>query len=283
MSEFLMDLVEFPFLRNALLAGIAASAACGVVGTYVVTRRITVIAGSLAHTVLGGMGAAYYLHQVKGWTWLHPLHGAIVAAVLAAVIIGMARSRFREREDTIISALWSIGMATGIMFLFKTPGYKSDLMTYLFGNITLVDSNELRLLVLLDILVIAIVAICYRPLLAVCHDEEFARLRGINVTGYHTLLLVVAALTIVSLIHVVGVVMVIALVTLPVSVAGRFTSRLWTMMILAAIFSALLTSTGLAVSYTSDLPTGATTILLAGLFYIVVHGGGAIIDYARKH
>ena len=276
MIDFFADLARFAFLRNALIAGVAASAACGVVGTYVVTRRITVIAGSLAHTVLGGMGAAYYLNVTRGWSWLSPLHGAIVAAILAALIIGAARARFREREDTIISALWAIGMAIGILFLFRTPGYKSDLMTYLFGNISMVDRTELQLLILMDILVLAIVLIAYRPLLLVCHDEEFARLRGINTTFYNTLLLIITALTIVSLIHVVGIVMVIALVTLPVSVAGRFTSRLWTMMILAAGLSSLLTTAGLAVSYASDLPTGATTILLAGLLYIFAHSPASL-------
>ena len=271
MTEFFEAVTRFEFLRNALLAGLLASIACGVVGTYVVTRRITVIAGSLAHAVLGGMGAAYWARTVHGLDWLHPLHGAIVAALLGAVIIGLARARGSEREDTVISALWAVGMAVGILFLFRTPGYKADLMTYLFGNIVMVDTGALQLLVAVDLVILGVTFAFYHPLLAVCFDEEFARLRGINVSVFYTLLLCLAALTIVTLIYVVGVVLVIALVTLPVSVAGVFARRLWQMMILAAVLSSILTTAGLAVSYGSELPVGATTILLAAGVYVVVH------------
>ena len=137
MVEFFQAVSSHAFMRNALIAGVLASVACGVIGTYVVTRRISLIAGSLAHSVLGGMGAAYYLKTVNGWTWLHPLHGAVVAALAAAMIVSLVRIYGREREDTVISALWAIGMAIGIMFIVRTPGYKTDLMTYLFGNITI--------------------------------------------------------------------------------------------------------------------------------------------------
>lgn len=282
MSEFLDALARYGFLRNALLAGVLASVACGVVGTYVVTRRITVIAGSLAHAVLGGMGAAYWARTVHDVTWLHPLHGAIAAALLGAVIIGVARARGGEREDTVISALWAVGMAVGILFLFRTPGYKADLMTYLFGNIVMVDAVALRLLAGVDLLVLATVLLLYRPLLAVSFDEEFARLRGLNVDLYTTLLLCLAALTIVTLIYVVGIVLVIALLTLPVSVAGLMARRLWVMMIVAALLSALLTSTGLAVSYGSELPVGATTILLATAVYVAAHLAAAVLKRRRR-
>jgi zinc transport system permease protein len=268
MIEFFQAVLEHSFLRNALIAGLLASVACGVVGTYVVTRRITLIAGSLAHSVLGGMGAAYYLRVVYQWDWLHPLHGAIVAAIIAALIISAVRLHGREREDTVISALWAIGMAIGILFIFRTPGYKADLMTYLFGNIVMVDDRAVQLLIWLDILIVTGGVLFYNQLLAVCFDEEFARLRGVNIAFFYTFLLCLTALTIVTLIYVVGIVMVIALMTLPVSVAGKFSTKLWHMMVLAAILSAILTTTGLAVSYGPDLPPGATTILLAGAVYL---------------
>ena len=137
MGEFIQALGAHAFLRQALAAGLLSSVACGVVGTYVVTRRITIIAGSLAHTVVGGMGAAYWLRATRGWEWLHPLYGAVAAAVLGAVLIGVVRNRGRGREDTVISALWAVGMATGVMFLFQTPGYKADL--------NLIDYERLRL------------------------------------------------------------------------------------------------------------------------------------------
>jgi zinc transport system permease protein len=270
MAEFFRALVEFPFLQHALLAGVLASVASGIVGTFVVTRRITVIAGSMAHSVLGGMGVAYWLHTVHGVTWLQPLHGALIAAILAALFIGVVRLRGVEREDTIISALWALGMAVGVLFLAKTPGYKADLMTYLFGNIVLVDAAELRLLIGLDLVVVAVAVLFYQPLLALCFDEEFAQVRGVNVTFYYMLLLVLVALTVVTLIYVVGIVLVIALLTLPVAIAGKFAHRMWQMMALAALLSSLLTSLGLAVSFAPDLPVGATTIILAGAAYMLV-------------
>lgn len=270
MSEFFGALVEFDFLRHAVLAGVLASVASGVVGTYVVTRRITVIAGSLAHSVLGGMGVAYWARTVYDIAWLQPLHGALVAAVVAAAVIGTVRLRGSEREDTAISALWALGMAIGVLFLAQTPGYKADLMTYLFGNVVLVDTAELRLLVLVDVLVVGIAVVFYHPLLAVSFDEEFARVRGLKVDALYYLLLVLVALTVVTLVYVVGIVLVIALLTLPVAIAGRFARKLWHMMALAAALSALITTAGVGVSYAPDLPVGATTILLAGLAYLVV-------------
>ena len=268
--EFFTALTEFSFLRHALVAGLLASVASGVVGTFVVTRRITVIAGSLAHSVLGGMGVAYWLRAVHDVQWLQPIHGALAAAVLAAVIIALVRLRGGEREDTVISALWALGMAIGILFLARTPGYKADLMTYLFGNIVLVDPSELRLLLALDVVVVVVAALFYRPLLAICFDEEFARVRGVRVGSFYLLLLLLVALAVVTLIYVVGIVLVIALLTLPVSIAGRFSRKLWHMMVLSALLSAVVTAAGLAISYQPDLPVGATTILIAGAAYLVV-------------
>jgi len=284
MSEFIRALEAFPFLRLALGAGLLASVSCGVVGTFVVTRRMTVVAGSLAHAVLGGIGAAHYLRVVRGWDWLHPLHGAMFAALLAAVIIGWVRDRGREREDTVISALWAVGMATGVLFLFHTPGYQADLMTYLFGNIVVVDPSELRLLVGVDLVVLAVVAAFWNQLVAVSYDEEFARLRGVNVPAITTLLLALTGLAIVTLVAMVGVVMVIALVTLPAAAAGRFTRRLLHTMVLAVILTAVLTTGGLVISFQADLPTGATTIMLTAAVYALAHLVSALRERAgRRH
>jgi zinc transport system permease protein len=269
-SEFFDAVASHSFLRHALIAGLLASIACGIIGTYVVTRRITLIAGSLAHSVLGGMGAAYYLRVVYDWQWLHPLHGAITAALLAAFVVSAVRTYSSEREDTVISALWAIGMAVGVVFIFRTPGYKTDLMTYLFGNIVMADVRALQMLVVLDILVVSVGLLFYYQLLAVCFDEEFARIRGLRTGFYYTLLLCLTALTIVTLIYVVGIILVIALLTLPVAVAGHFSKKLWQMMLLSALLSAIFTTLGLAISFGPDLPAGATTILLAGAVYVMV-------------
>lgn len=276
MSEFLDALIANPFLQYALLAGAMAGVACGVVGSYVVARRITYIAGGVAHCTLGGMGAARYFNVVHGWTFLQPLHGAAVAAVIAALIIGVVSLRAKQREDTVISALWAIGMAVGILFIAKTPGYYEDLMSYLFGNILLVSRQDLYLIAGLDVLVVGLGLLFYNKFLAVCFDEEFARLRGITVEFYYLLLLCLTALTVVVLVTVVGLIMVIALLTLPVAIAGHFANRLWHVMVAASLISIALTTGGLAVSYGPELPPGATTIALAGVMYLLVVVGSRV-------
>jgi len=269
-AEFLDAAAHYSFMQHALLAGLLAAVACGIVGTYVVVRRITYIAGGIAHCVLGGIGAALYLERVCGWTFVRPLHGAVVAALLAAMIIGLVGLRAKQREDTVIGALWAVGMAAGVLFIARTPGYSQDLMSYLFGNILMVTAGDLWLIAALDVVVVAVALLFYNQFQAICFDEEFARVRGIPVEFYYLLLLALTALTVVLLVSVVGIVMVIALLTLPVAVAGYFARRLWQMMVLAIGFSVLFTTAGLAVSYKPDLPAGATVIILAGAVYLLV-------------
>ena len=281
MSEFFNALATNVLLQHALLAGIIASVACGVVGSYVVARRITYIAGGIAHCTLGGMGIAQYLHAVYGWQHVRPLHGAVASALLAAMIIGWVSLRARQREDTVISALWAIGMAVGVLFIAATPGYQQDLMSYLFGNILLVSRENLMLIVGLDVVVVGLGLLFYNKFLAVCFDEEFARLRGVAVEFYYLLLLCLTALTVVVLVTVVGMVLVIALLTLPVAVAAHFVSRLWQVMLLSAVLSAALTTAGLAVSYAPEMPPGATTIALAGGLYLLVIIGARLLPLAR--
>ena len=273
MSEFVHALAAHAFLQRALLAGLLISLACGMVGTYVVSRRITYIAGSMAHCVLGGMGAARYLQTVHGWSWLTPLLGALAAAVAAAVIIGLISLKAREREDTVIGALWAIGMAVGVLFISRTPGYNEDLMSYLFGNILVISSMDIWLIAVLDLVVAVITLLFYRQFQAVCFDEEFSRLRGLRVEFHYLLLLCLTALTVVLLVTVVGIVMVIALLTLPAAIAGFFSRSLWQMMLLATVFCAVLTTSGLALSYGPDFPAGATIIVLAGASYLLVAAG----------
>jgi zinc transport system permease protein len=269
-SEFLDAVATFPLMQRALLTALLVSVACGVVGTYVVVRRISYLAGGIAHSILGGMGAAIYLQKVCGVTWLTPLHGALAAALLSAANIGVVSLRFRQREDTAISALWAIGMAAGVLFIYQTPGYQQDLMSYLFGSISIVSAEDIWLIVALDVLVVGVSLAFYKQFLAVCFDEEFARTRGIRVEFYFLLLLCLTALTVVLLVTVVGIILVIALLTLPVAVAGYFSRRLWQMMLVASVLSALLTTSGLAISYAPRLPAGATVIVLAGGLYLIV-------------
>jgi len=269
MGEFLTDLPRYPFLQHALLAGVLASVACGIIGSYVVTRKISYIAGSISHTVLGGLGAARYFQVVHGWDWFEPLYGAVLASLIAALAIGLVSMKARQREDTVIGALWAVGMAAGILFISQTPGYNEDLMSYLFGSILMVSARDLWLIASLDLLVVIVAALFYNQFLAICFDEEFARLRGIRVEGFYLLLLCMTALTVVLLVTVVGIIMVIAIITLPAAVAGEFTKRLWHMMLLSALLTVAFTTTGLALSYGPNLPAGATIIVVAGAAYLV--------------
>lgn len=267
--EFLAALTKYPFLQHALLAGVLAGIACGVVGSYVVVRRITYIAGAIAHCVLAGLGVARYLQVARGWS-VTPMQGAVAAAVAAALIIGLVSLYVREREDTIIGAVWAIGMAVGILFIALTPGYHEDLMSYLFGNILLVGRGDLWAMAVLDVVVVVLGLGLYPQLEAVCFDEEFARLRGLKVELYVLILMVLIALTVVLLVSVVGIVLVIALLTLPAAIAGQFTATLRGMMALGTLLAISFTTAGLALSYTPDLPAGATTILVAGAVYLGV-------------
>jgi len=270
MSDFFYAVLHYSFLQYALIISVLAAIACGVVGTFVVTRRITYIGGGIAHSVLGGMGAAYYLSVVHGWQFLHPKYGAVVAAILAAVIIGWVSLRARQRMDTVIGSIWAVGMAIGILFISRTPGYNEDLMSYLFGNILMVSPGDIWLIAILDVVILAVILLFFHQLQAVCFDEQFARVRGLNVEFYYLLLLILTALTVVILVTVVGIVMVIAMLTLPAAVAGYFTRSLRGMMIVASLLSVAFTLAGLAVSYGPDLPAGATTIVIAGATYLAV-------------
>lgn len=268
MAEFFQALLQHSFLQHALLAGLLVSLSCGVIGTYVVTRRITYLAGGIAHCVLGGMGVARYMQVVHGWAFLDPLLGAVVAALGAAFIIGWINIHAKERIDTVISAFWGMGMATGILFISKTPGYGEDMMAYLFGNILLVTQRDLLVVAGLDLFIMTTALLFHKQFVAVCFDEEFARLRGIHAQFFYFLMLALTALTVVLLVSIVGIVMVIVLLTLPAAIAGRFCLRMGSTMALAAGICALLTTTGLALSYKPGLPAGATIIVLTGVVYL---------------
>ncbi len=269
MIDFFDTLRDIPFFRYALLVGLLASVSLGIVGSYIVTRRITYIAAAISHCVLGGIGAALYLQKVAGWSWCDPIAGALVAALVSAIVIGLVSLYARQREDTVISAVWAVGMAIGLVFFAKTPGYV-DAMSYLFGNILLISAHDVWLVVAMDVVVVVLGLGFYPKLLALCFDEEFAALRGVRVKLYYLLLLCLTALTVVLLVRVVGIVLVIALLTLPAAVAGHFARQLWQMMAVAVLCCMAFVTTGIAVSYPANLPSGPVIILIAGAAYLLV-------------
>jgi zinc transport system permease protein len=282
MLDFFRDAARYTFLQYALITGVLSSVACGIVGSYVTVRRITYIAGAIAHSVLGGMGAARYLQRNLGWNFISPIHGAVFAALLSAIIIGMVSLYGKEREDTVLSAVWAIGMAVGIIFITRTTGYNEDLMSYLFGNILMVRKVDLLLIVGLDLLVVLVSFLFYHQLEAICFDEEFARLRGVSVELYYILLLCLTALTVVTLVQVVGIVMVIALLSLPAAAAAFLTRQLWQTILAAIALNLLFMVGGLALSYRPDLPAGATIIILAGVVYLLVVSLGPLLKRLSK-
>ncbi|AGF78403.1 ABC-type Mn2+/Zn2+ transport system, permease component [Desulfocapsa sulfexigens DSM 10523] len=271
MIEFVAALTDpnLPFFRYALLTGIFASVPFGIIGTFVVVRRISYIAGAIAHCVLGGIGLGMYLEKAVGISWFGPMQGAVLVALLAAVILTLVSRYAAEREDSVIGALWAVGMATGLLFIAKTPGYV-DPMSYLFGNILLVSKQDFVFVLVLDVIVLGLVTLFYNKFLAVCFDEEFSRLRGVHTGWMYLLLLCLAALTIVLLVRVVGIVMVIALLTLPAAVAGNMSRNIKQMMFVSILFCAGFVVMGLGVSYNLDLPSGPVIIVIAALVYLLV-------------
>lgn len=251
----------------SLLAGVAASVTSGIIGSYVVSRRIVFISGSIAHSVLGGMGVCLWLRRTLGIEWLTPLHGALFAALLSALLIGWIHLKYRQREDTVIATLWSTGMAIGVIFVALTPGYNVELMNFLFGNILWVSHSDLQLLFALDLITIAIVALFHRRFTAVCFDEQQALLQGINIRAIYLLLLALVAISVVILIQVVGAILVIAMLAIPAAMASGMTHRMGIMMLIATCLGCLFSTTGITASYLLNWPPGATISLTAACFY----------------
>ncbi len=268
MVEFFQSIMrpEMAFMQRALLIGILGGVAMGVVGTVVVTRRITSIAGAIAHAVLGGVGIALYCQRVCHWQWFDPLLGAALGAVAAALLIGMVRLCASEREDTVIAVVWALGMSIGLLFLDKTPGYV-DFQGYLFGNILLLSQESLWWTLALDIAVLVPTVLFFNNILAVSFDGTFAGLRGIRVNLIYLVMLVLTALTIVLMVYVVGIVLVIALLTLPAATAGCFARRLWSMMSLAVLFCWISVTAGLIGSSVWDFSSGPVIVVVAAIFY----------------
>ncbi|HIE07457.1 MAG TPA: metal ABC transporter permease [Desulfarculaceae bacterium] len=267
MMDFLSALTDPDslFLRQTLLVGLFSSITFGIIGTYVISRRISYLAGAVSHSVLGGIGGVIWLKTVFQLEWLDPLYGALLAALLSAFIIGRFGSG-RKKEEIMIGATWAIGMALGIIFMDMTPGY-FDITSYLFGDILLVSVRDLKLIIALDIVIILFFYRFYHIVTAICFDEEFARLRGLKVDLFYQLLLGLTAVSVVLLIRVVGIVMVIAMLTLPAATAGLYARTLAGMMLLAVMFSAIAIVGGIILSYSANLSSGPIIIVCAGVIY----------------
>ncbi|MCP3942987.1 MAG: metal ABC transporter permease [Desulfobacteraceae bacterium] len=257
------------FLQLSIIMGGLASISFGIIGTFVTTKRIGYLAGAISHSVFGGIGLALYLQVQIGLTWVNPILGAVLAAVLSALIVGFVSIYAKEREDTIIGTLWAVGMAIGILFVDKTPGY-FNLASYLFGDILLISTSDLVFVICLDIFVVGICIIFFNRFFGVCFDTEFTGLRGVNTSFFYLLLLILTALTVVLMVRIVGIVLVIALLTIPPAIASFYARRLWQMMVYSILFCILFTWTGLGISYSFSLSSGPTIIVLSGAVYLAL-------------
>jgi zinc transport system permease protein len=267
--NFLETFFAHPFLLMALIAGVSASVTSGIIGSYVVVKRIVFISGSIAHSVLGGMGLFLWMKRTYDIPWISPIQGALIAALISAFLIGWIHLRYRQREDTVIAAIWSTGMAIGVIFIAFTPGYNVELMNFLFGNILWVGKADVEMLLWLDGIVLAAILFFHQKFLAVCFDEDQASLQGINVPAYYQLLLALVAISVVVLIQVVGAILVIAMLAIPAAIAGGFTTSLRRMMAIAVLLGCLFVVCGLFASYQLNWPPGATIALIAALFYLL--------------
>lgn len=267
--DFFAALASNLFLRSALLAGLAASLASGLIGPYIVIKRIVSLSGSIAHAVLGGIGLAAFAQGVLGVTLLTPLAGAVSAGLLSALLMGWIHLKYREREDTAIAVVWAAGMSLGVIFLAITPGYNGELINFLFGNILWVSGGDLLQLLVLDAVIVCSIALLYRRFLAICFDEQQAKLQGLPVSLLYFALLSLVALSVVVLIQIVGAILLIALLAIPAAIASTLTLRLSRLMLLATALSAAFNILGLFLSYEWNWPPGATIALVAVASYIL--------------
>jgi zinc transport system permease protein len=273
LNQFFTDAAVNPFLLSGLLAGLLSSISCGIVGPYVVTRRLLFLAGALAHIAIGGVGAAIYLSTVHpaAFGWLEPIHGGLAAALVSAPLLAVLKHRVRERLDTVVGALWAVGMSVGILLIKITPGYHTELMSYLFGNISFVTRRDLVFLAALSGVVILTATVFHRRFLALCLDSEQAELRGIPVLATDIVLFLLIAATVIVLTQIVGLILVIALLSLPAAIGTRLSTRLGPAMAVTFGVSALVTTLPrIAVYGTPISPEAAIVLATAGLYLFVV-------------
>ena len=271
MTADIIEMFQYPFVQRMFIAGLLASIACGIIGTYVVVKRVVFISGGIAHTTFGGIGFAYYL-QYLGISFIEPLVGALIFALAAAIVMGLPFIRSRLREDSIIGILWVVGMALGVLFLNQVDRSEilvQDPVSILFGNVLLIKMQDIYLMFGLLILIIFVTIFLYKDLHILTFDEEFARISGVKVDMLYMILMILIAFTTVVLIKVVGVILVIAMLTIPAAISNLFTHNLKNMMFFAIIIGCIVTFYSSLLSLNFDLPPGATIVISLAFLFII--------------
>lgn len=261
----MIELLHYEFMRNAFFAAVLVGIACGIVGAFVVIKKIVFISGGITHAAFGGIGLGYLLN-------INPVLTAIPFSLFSAIAIGILSKKTKISEDSAIGIIWSVGMALGILFITLSPGYVPDLFGYLFGSILTVPTSDIIMMLVLDIIIIVTVLLLYKELQALCFDEEFSMIVGVPTKILYLILLCLVALSIIVLIRVVGIILVIALLTIPATIAKQFTSSLKKLIVLSTLTAVVSTIIGLWLSYIFDLPSGATIVLLLAFVFIITTG-----------
>lgn len=258
----MIEALQFDFMINALGAGLLASIICGIIGTLVVVNRIVFLSGGIAHAAYGGIGLSSFFN----WPYLP---GTVGFSVFAAILMAAVSHTKKHRADTIIGVIWAIGMAFGIILIDLTPGYNEDLMSYLFGSILAVPRSDLYIMAAILVLMLTLLKIYYQELLAMSYDEEFAKIRGVPVKKLYYGLIVMLAVTVVLVIQVVGLILIIALLTIPPFIVEKYSKSLLQMMVASSVLGACFTVTGLWLSYKYNLTSGASIIMVSGVVFLL--------------
>jgi len=272
----MFEALQYEFMRNALAAGLLASVICGIMGTLVVVNRIVFLSGGVAHAAYGGIGLSFFL----GWPYMV---GTLGFSLAAAMVMAAVSLKARHRADTIIGVIWALGMACGIILLDLTPGYNVDLMSYLFGSILTVPGSDLWIMMIVGALSAGFVVFFYKDLLAISYDEEFARIRGVPIRALYFALIGILAVTIVMVIQVVGLILVIALLTIPAFIVEKYAKSLFQMMVGSSLLGAVFTVSGLWLSYAFDLTSGASIIMVAGIIFFLFLLADRLMISRRRH
>lgn len=259
----MIEALQFEFMRNALAAGLLASIICGIIGTLIVVNRIVFLAGGIAHAAYGGIGLSFFL----GWPYLP---GTVGFSLFSGMLMAGISLKVKHRADTIIGVIWALGMAFGILMVDLTPGYNVDLMSYLFGSILTVPLSDLALMLGLALVTMLLAGYYHQELLALSYDEEFAQIRGVPVKRLYFGLIALLSVSVVLVIQVVGLILVIALLTIPPFIVEKYARSLAQMMCGATLLGALFTTSGLWLSFRFDLTSGAAIILVAGSAFLLI-------------
>ena len=257
----MIDLLNYDFFINAVLAALFTSISCGIIGTYIVTKRIVFISGGITHTSFGGIGIGYFMG-------INPLIGAVVFAILSALGIEYVSKKTDVREDSAIAIFWSFGMAVGIIFIYLTPGYAPNLMSFLFGSILTVTTQELWLIIALSGLNIVYFTVFYKIILFIAFDQEFSKTRNVPVMFFNYFTIVLVALTIVLSIKIAGIILILSLLTIPQSTSNIFLKDFKQIIFLSIIISLIASFAGLSISYYLNIPSGATIIFALIVIFI---------------